>query len=100
MQTWTIQQLERVVNNRKSPVVEVRAAQRWLSDDGEDFDRICDRTKGKPMQPVRDETPEKSPQEVSIVAMLIELCVPEEKWPPTTLARWKAGLIKIDSGLG
>lgn len=55
MQGWSLEQLEATAADPDSPAAKVTAAKQWLaamSGNGTAVDRICDRTDGKPTQPV------------------------------------------------
>jgi hypothetical protein len=56
MQDWSCERIQKVFDDPKTPVVQKCAARVWLhaiADDhraGAEFDRICDRTEGKPVE--------------------------------------------------
>lgn len=49
---WTVSEVKKVVDSPDATVAQLAAARTVLGSivDGEDFDRICDRTEGKPNQ--------------------------------------------------
>jgi hypothetical protein len=52
MQEWKRSEVENVIADPKTPINKLIAARRWIEaiDKGDDFDRVCDRTEGKPKQ--------------------------------------------------
>lgn len=55
MQGWSTEQIQSVINDPSASVSKIAAAQQWLKaqeGNGTSVDRICDRTDGKPEQPL------------------------------------------------
>lgn len=61
---------------------------------GDDFDRICDRTHGRPKQSieVKQTSTDIMPDE-QLVAMLLKMKSPASCWPPGVRARFEAGMV-------
>lgn len=91
MATWTRGELQTVVDDDATPITQRIAARRLLAADdadhriaGPDFDRVCDRTEGKPHQAIRVEQHDHRCADERAAALLANL---RQALPPDLMHR-------------